>query len=84
LFVERAFAAASGTDAAAKGRLQGQLKDLISSAQQRGELWSIDWDKLPLPKIEGPNPNSESSGPGGNHFQSAKKIAFSPLKKAQR
>ena len=43
-----------------KARLQTYLKDLIKTAQDRGELWTNDWDSMPLPDLSMPSQSIET------------------------
>lgn len=51
-YTQRAFINAPSPEE--KSRLQTYLKDLIKTAQDRGELWTNDWDSMALPDLTQP------------------------------
>ena len=63
-YVERAFA---GTPAAGRGALAASLKAVIADAQAAGDVWSRDWDALPVPAVVASGGGSGGGAWGAQH-----------------
>lgn len=52
-YTQRAFIEA--TSPGDKARLQVHLKNMITNAQDKGQLWTTDWETMPLPDLSLPS-----------------------------